>query len=82
MAAQQRVSLATHQSMVGSEVDVLIEGPSRRDREKWAGRDPAHRIVVLDDKRLKEGMIVRAEVTDVTALTLFGRIVSLNDQAV
>src|SRR5690606_20029400 len=60
LAVQERVSLADQRALVGREMEVLVEGRSRLDATKWAGRNPAHRIVVLDDPRLREGAIVRA----------------------
>lgn len=79
LAVQGEVSLARNQRLVGTEAEVLVENRSRLDREKWSGRDPAHRIVILDDERLREGMIVRARITGGTALTLFGEVLDVNE---
>jgi len=71
LAAQAEVSARSNERLIGTETEVLIEGRSRLDESKWSGRDPAHRIVVLQQNRLAPGMIVRARVREATALTLF-----------
>ncbi|MBJ22438.1 MAG: tRNA (N6-isopentenyl adenosine(37)-C2)-methylthiotransferase MiaB [bacterium] len=49
LQAQQRdQTLAYHQSRVGQEALVLIEGPSRRGGHQVTGRDLHHRVVNLD----------------------------------
>jgi tRNA-2-methylthio-N6-dimethylallyladenosine synthase len=78
LAAQERVSAEEHARLAGAELEVLVEGRSRLDPGKWSGRDRAHRIVVLDDQRLREGMLVRARIVDHTALTLFGTVTALD----
>lgn len=76
---QARVSLTSHQALVGRELDVLFEGKSRLDDTKWAGRDPAHRIVCVEDDRLREGVFARVRIERCSALTLFGSVVSIHD---
>ena len=49
LQAQQRdQTLAYHQSRVGQEALVLVEGPSRRGGDQLSGRDLQHRVVNLD----------------------------------
>jgi len=49
LQAQQRdQTLAYHQSRVGQEALVLVEGPSRRGGAQLSGRDLQHRVVNLD----------------------------------
>lgn len=78
LAAQERVSLAENAKLVGAETEILIEGRSRLDDTKWAGRDPAHRIVVVADERLRPGAFARVKIVGSTALTLFGEVVALS----
>jgi tRNA-2-methylthio-N6-dimethylallyladenosine synthase len=40
-------SVEAHQRLVGTEVELLIEGPSRTDASRWSGRDPANHLVHL-----------------------------------
>ena len=49
LQAQQRdQTLAYHQSRVGQEALILVEGPSRRGGHQVSGRDLQHRVVNLD----------------------------------
>lgn len=43
---QQRRGLARNEKLVGTVREVLAEGPSLRNRERWSGRDSGNRIVV------------------------------------
>ena len=76
LAVQERVSRDANRQLIGTETDVLIEGRSKLDRDRWSGRDPAHRVVILDDPDLASGMIVRAKIRSATALTLFADLVT------
>lgn len=76
LAAQEEVSERRNRALVGEVLDVLFDGPSRTDPAKIAGRDRAHRIVVVDGREAEPGAFARVEVTGATALTLFGRVVA------
>lgn len=78
LQAQERVSIASNRRCVGVETEIIVEGRSRLDDSKWAGRDRAHRIVVVADDRLKPGAFARVRIVDATALTLFGEVVALS----
>jgi len=77
LEVQARVSQEKNAQLVGSTREVLIEGRSRLDPTRWSGRDPAHRIVVVKDDRVQEGMIVTARIVRHTALTLFGEVLAV-----
>jgi tRNA-2-methylthio-N6-dimethylallyladenosine synthase len=36
-----------HERLVGRDVELLVEGPSRTDASRWSGRDPANHLVHL-----------------------------------
>jgi tRNA-2-methylthio-N6-dimethylallyladenosine synthase len=44
---QRELTLRAHRARVGSETEVLIEGPSRRGGGQVSGRDPYQRVVNL-----------------------------------
>jgi tRNA-2-methylthio-N6-dimethylallyladenosine synthase len=44
-ALQRGLTFAAHQSRVGSETVIRLEGPSRRGGRQLSGRDPWHRVV-------------------------------------
>ena len=47
LADQERRGLERNSRLVGSVRTVLAEGPSKRNRERWSGRDSGNRIVVF-----------------------------------
>jgi tRNA-2-methylthio-N6-dimethylallyladenosine synthase len=46
LADQERRGAARNARLVGSVREVLAEGPSKRNRARWSGRDDGNRIVV------------------------------------
>lgn len=44
-ALQRDIQLRRNQALVGEELEVLVEGPSRRDGAEWAGRTTCNRVV-------------------------------------
>jgi tRNA-2-methylthio-N6-dimethylallyladenosine synthase len=40
-------SREAHERLVGREVELLVEGPSRTDASRWSGRDPGNHLVHL-----------------------------------
>jgi tRNA-2-methylthio-N6-dimethylallyladenosine synthase len=40
-------SIAAHERLVGREVELLVEGPSRTEVARWSGRDPGNHLVHL-----------------------------------
>ncbi len=73
LEAQQRVDAQRRSALIGREVEVLVEGPSKRDPANLSGRTRGNDIVVFRGPDGLTGQLVRLEVTDSTALTLFGR---------
>jgi len=83
LAVQNEISLVNHRRMIGSTVEVLVEGPSpRADRQPDApppgqtqliGRTVGDHIVVFNAPDGLTGQYVDVTITGATALTLFGR---------
>ena len=83
LAVQNEVGLAHHQRLVGSTLEVLVEGPSpRADRQptpaapgetQLLGRTAGDHIVVFNAPDRLAGEYVDVTITGATALTLFGR---------
>lgn len=70
IALQNELSLASHRSEIGREVEVLIEGVARRSREQMVGRTPQNKTVVLPRCDYKVGQTVRVKIADATSATL------------
>jgi len=72
--AQRAVQLDLNRALVGSEVEVLAEGKSRKDPNRWTGRTPTGRITAFTCAHGRDptGELVRVRVEDATALVLLG----------
>ena len=63
--------------LVGTVREVLVEGPSKRNKSRWSGRDGGNRIVVWDDPdgvSAKAGDMVRVAITEAHPQILLGKI--------
>ena len=44
-ALQKEIQARRNRAWIGQEVQVLVEGPSKRDPDEWTGRNPENRVV-------------------------------------
>lgn len=72
LRAQEAGGLDRHLAYVGRTVEVLVDGPSRRDPRRWSGRTRGNAIVVFEDPRDLAGRLVDVRIDAASALTLFG----------
>ena len=69
---QQRISRENNQALVGRNVEVLIEGESKKSKEAWTGRTDTNKVVVFPRENTEVGDYVRVKVSSATSATLFG----------
>jgi tRNA-2-methylthio-N6-dimethylallyladenosine synthase len=82
LAIQNRISEEDNQPFVGQTVEVLVEGPSKAaikegqpgPVKQLTGRTPCDRIVVFDGNVRQIGQLLRVEIYDANAFTLFGSV--------
>ncbi len=72
LAAQKRIDTARRAAMVGQDVEVLADGPSKGDASKLSGRTRQNDIVVFESAEDLTGALCTVRLTDSTPLTLFG----------
>ncbi|MFO0953659.1 MAG: tRNA (N6-isopentenyl adenosine(37)-C2)-methylthiotransferase MiaB [Isosphaeraceae bacterium] len=82
LAVQTAISLEDNRRFLGKSVEVLVEGPSKADEsegplKQLVGRTACDRIVVFDGNERLAGRLVRVGVEDASAVTLFGRVETL-----
>lgn len=58
--------------LVGSIREVMVEGPSKRNKARWAGRDSGNRIVVWDADDGEVGALIRIKVNEAHPQILIG----------
>ncbi|MDX1690714.1 MAG: tRNA (N6-isopentenyl adenosine(37)-C2)-methylthiotransferase MiaB [Acidimicrobiia bacterium] len=72
---QQRISLEKNEALVGETVDVLAEGPSKKDPEMATTRTRTNKVVHVPG-RFEPGTFLRAVVDRAAPSHLVGRVVS------
>lgn len=89
LAVQNAISEELNRPLIGHEVEVLVEGPSKAARKQGVdveaveghvvqltGRTPCDRIVVFDGTPRQIGQLVSVRIYDVNGFTLFGSVVT------
>ncbi|MCS7467793.1 tRNA (N6-isopentenyl adenosine(37)-C2)-methylthiotransferase MiaB [Stieleria sp. ICT_E10.1] len=82
LEVQNRIAKEENATMIGREVQVLVEGPSKKAADadadspvvQMTGRTPCDRIVVFDGNRRQAGQLLDIHVDDVSSHTLIGRV--------
>ena len=69
---QKQTSLEINAASVGSEVEVLVEGPAKRDPEQWFGKTLQFKTAVFPHRDERVGDTLRMRVAAVSPYTLFG----------
>ncbi|MBP8945642.1 MAG: tRNA (N6-isopentenyl adenosine(37)-C2)-methylthiotransferase MiaB [Paludibacteraceae bacterium] len=72
---QKELSLQSNRNDVGKTFEVLVEGFSKRSREKFFGRTSQNKVVIFPRKERKIGETVEVKITDFSSATLFGEVV-------
>ncbi len=80
MALQKQISQRKQQSLIGSRVSVLVEGPGKSARVLWEGRTQGQApevdgITFLTKGVARPGDIVETRITDATSYDLYGEII-------
>ncbi len=72
---QQARGTRINERLVGKTVEVLVEGPSRRNAARWAGRSGTNKIVVFDPvEGIKAGDLVMVKIDRAMPQTVYGRV--------
>jgi tRNA-2-methylthio-N6-dimethylallyladenosine synthase len=74
IAKQESISKIRYNLMIGREVEIMVQGPSRRDPQQQVGRTSCFKTTILDGTAVKPGDLVRAKVVGATSHTLFGEV--------
>jgi tRNA-2-methylthio-N6-dimethylallyladenosine synthase len=75
IALQEEQSAGINRALIGTDTEVLVEGPARRRTGWMAGKTPQFKTAVFPDSGVRVGDIIPTHITDSTAHTLVGRVV-------
>ncbi len=71
-----QLSAMHNAKFVDQVVEVLVEGPSKRNASRWSGRTSSFQVVVFPPTEgLKIGDLVQVHIDRATTVTLFGKII-------
>jgi tRNA-2-methylthio-N6-dimethylallyladenosine synthase len=73
---QKTISYERNLEMVGREVDVLVEGPAKRDPNQWFGKTEHFKTAVFPRRDENVGETIRVRVAAASPYALFGEGVS------
>ena len=71
---QQEIGFEVNQKYAGKKVEVLVEGKSKTDKDKYSGRTRTNKLVHFKGKNLKEGDIRILEITEAKTWHLAGKL--------
>jgi tRNA-2-methylthio-N6-dimethylallyladenosine synthase len=81
LEVQNRIAKEDNQKFVGQTVEVLVEGPSKKQKGdesspvlQMTGRTPCDRIVVFDGNQRQVGRLMNIQIDDASSHTLIGRV--------
>jgi len=72
IALQRELSLSSNQKDVGKVFEVLVEGESKREKDKLFGRTSQNKVVVFDREDNKIGQYIKVKILSCTSATLRG----------
>jgi tRNA-2-methylthio-N6-dimethylallyladenosine synthase len=83
LAVVNEVGRRRYESQVGSRVQVLVEGPSRRNTARLEGRTGTNKLVVFEGSERHYGQVLEMKVVRTGNFTLYGdpAILNLDEQA-
>jgi tRNA-2-methylthio-N6-dimethylallyladenosine synthase len=71
---QIKHSLIKNKETIGNEYEILIEGESKKDKNKLFGRTKQNKVVIVDKKSYKSGDFLHVIIEDCTSATLIGKV--------
>ena len=81
LALVNEIAGRRYQELVGRRMEILVEGPSKRNQERLTGRTRCNKIVVFEGTDRHRGQLMDVQITRVGSFTLYGdpAIINLRD---
>ena len=72
---QQKISKKLNEEEIGRIHEVLVEGPSKKSKEKWFGRTDTNKVVIFPKPdQIEKGDLLKVKIDGFTSATLFGTV--------
>ncbi|MFW5873090.1 MAG: tRNA (N6-isopentenyl adenosine(37)-C2)-methylthiotransferase MiaB [Bacillota bacterium] len=76
MEKQNQISYEVNQKLIGKEIDVLVEGESKKDPDYFSARSDGNKLVIIPAKSNKLiGKFIKTKINEAGSWTLYGEIV-------
>jgi len=72
LALVNEIAAEQHSRIVGRQVEILVEGPSKRNMARMMGRTRCNKIVVFDGAERHRGQLLEVAITRAGSFTLYG----------
>ncbi len=73
LAVVNEIAMRKNHALVGQEVEILCEGPSRNNPDRLSGRTRSNKIVIIEgEEKELTGEIFKVRIDDCTGYTLYG----------
>ena len=73
LAIVNEIAMRKNNALIGQKVEILCEGPSRRNSERLSGRTSTNKIVIIDGKAERlTGQLFDVLIKESTGYTLYG----------
>lgn len=73
LEVQDRLGLAFNRRLLGHSVEIMVEGKSRRNPDRWSGRTGANIIVIFEHKAgIRPGDLINVKIERAEPQTLYG----------
>lgn len=71
---QNNISRELNQLEIGKQHEILVEGPSKKNSEKWQGRTDTNKVLIFEKNghQINTGDLIKVVVKSSTSATLFG----------
>jgi len=81
LALVNEIAGRRYRALVGGQVEILVEGPSKRNPERLTGRTRCNKIVVFEGAERHRGQVMDVKVSRAGSFTLYGdpAVVNLNE---
>ena len=67
-----RIGKQKYEAFVGQPVQILVEGPSRKNEARMMGRTPCNKLVLFDGSERHRGQLMDVRITRTGSFTLYG----------
>jgi tRNA-2-methylthio-N6-dimethylallyladenosine synthase len=67
-----RIGKRKYEAFVGQPVQILVEGPSRKNEARMMGRTPCNKLVLFDGSERHRGQLMDVRITRTGSFTLYG----------